>query len=51
MNFHPGDKCKAVTIKHNPSLLAMLSLVTYLAENLLSYADSEWYLGQIKVII
>ena len=45
--FHP-DKCKVVTIKHKPSPLAMLSFVAYhyhLAENLLSYADSERDLG------
>ena len=43
MMFYP-DKCKVVTIKHKPSPLAMLPFVTYhyhLAENLLSYADSE----------
>ena len=43
MKFHP-DKCKEVTIKHRPSLLAMLPFVAYhyhLGENLLSYADNE----------
>ena len=47
MMFHP-DKCKVVTIKHKPSPLAMLPFVAYhydLAENLLSYADSERGLG------
>ena len=47
MMFHP-DKCKVVTIKHKPSPLAMLPFVAYhyhLAENLLSYADSERDLG------
>ena len=43
MMFHP-DKCKVVTIKHKPSPLAMLPFVAYhyhLAENLLSYADTQ----------
>ena len=43
MMFHP-DKCKVVTIKHEPSPLKMIPFVAYhyrLAENLLSYADSE----------
>ena len=43
MMFHP-NKCKVVTIKHEPSPLAMLLFVAYhyhLAENLLSYADKE----------
>ena len=47
MMFHP-DKCKVVTIKHKPSPLAMLPFVAYhyhLAENLLSYVDSERDLG------
>ena len=47
MMFHP-DKCKVVTIKHKPSPLAMLPFVAYhyhLAENILSYADSERDLG------
>ena len=47
MMFHP-DKFKVVTIKHKQSPLAMLPFVTYhyhLAENLLSYADSERDLG------
>ena len=47
MTFHP-QKCKVVTIKHRPSPLAMLPFVAYhynLAENLLSYADSEKDLG------
>ena len=47
MMFHP-DKCKVVTIKHKPSPLSMLPFVAYhyhLAENLLSYADSERDLG------
>ena len=47
MMFHP-DKCKVVIIKHKPSPLAMLPFVAYhyhLAENLLSYADSERDLG------
>ena len=45
--FHPY-KCKVVTIKHQPSPLAMLPFVAYHyhhAENLLSYADSERDLG------
>ena len=47
MMFHP-DKCKVVTIKHKPYPLAMLPFVAYhyhLAENLLSYTDSERDLG------
>ena len=45
MKFHP-DKCKVLTIKHNPSPLAMLPFVAYhLGENLLSYADIEKDLG------
>ena len=47
MMFHP-DKCKVVTIKHKTSPLAMLPFVAnhyHLAENLLSYADSERDLG------
>ena len=47
MKFHP-DKCKVLTIKHNPSPLAMLPFVAYhyhLGENWLYYADSEKDLG------
>ena len=47
MNFHP-DKCKVVSIKNKQSPLEMLPFVAYhyrLAENLLSYADSEKDLG------
>ena len=47
MNFHL-QKCKAVSIKHRPSPLAMLPFVAYhyhLGENLLEYADIEKDLG------
>lgn len=47
MNFHP-KKCKVLSLKHRPSPLAMLPFVAYhyyLAENMLSYADSERDLG------
>ena len=47
MNFNL-KKCKVVPIKSKPSPLAMLPFVAYhyrLAENLLSYADSEKDLG------
>ena len=47
MNFHP-EKCKVVSVKSRPSPLEMLPFVAYhyyLAENMLSYADSEKDLG------
>ena len=41
MKFNP-DKCTVVTIKHRPSLLAMLPFVAYhLGNILLSYADEQ----------
>ena len=40
MKFHP-DKCKVVTIKHRPSLLAMLPFVAYHVNKALTLMNTE----------
>ena len=47
VNFHP-EKCKVVSINHNPYPLSMLPFVAFhynLRENLLEYAGNEKDLG------